>query len=102
MSVQLTGVGVTADLTVDVPRDAAGDLAAGVTTVLRRVDAVETVEAVDVTGLTPRLNDLRAEVTAELRLAVEADDPDGDAADAALAEGFGIRVESVAVEQPPP
>lgn len=100
MSVQLNEVGVTADLTVDVPRDAAGSLEAGVTTVLRRVDAVEAVEAVDVTGLTPRLNDLRADVTAELRLAV--DRPDEAAAREALVEGFGVAVERLDAEQPPP
>lgn len=100
MSVQLIEVGVTADLTVNVPRDAAGDLEAGVTTVLRRVEAVDTVEDADVTGLTPRLNDLQAEVTAELLLAVE--QRNEETARAALAEGFGVSVEAVAVEHPPP
>jgi len=100
MSVQLNEVGVTAELTVDVPRDAAGSLEAGVTAVLRRVAAVEAVEAVDVTGLTPRLNDLRADVTAELRLAV--DPPDETTARDALAEGFGVVVERLDAEQPPP
>lgn len=100
MSVQLIEVGVTAGLTINVTRDAAGDLEAGVTTTLRRVEAVETVEDVDVTGLTPRLNDLQAEVTAELRLAVERSDE--ETVRAALDDGFGVTAETVAVEQPPP
>jgi hypothetical protein len=100
MSVQLIEVGATADLTVNVPRDAAGDLEAGVTKVLRRTDAVDTVERVDVTGLTPRLNDLQAEVTAEVRLAVE--ERDRQAARDALADGFGVAVETVTVDDPPP
>lgn len=100
MSIQLNEVGVAADLTVTVPRDAAGTLEAGVATVLRRVDAVDAVEAVDVTGLTPRLNDLQAEVTADLRLAV--DRPEADRAREALEDGFGVAVEHLAVQQPPP
>lgn len=52
---------------VEVPRDAAGDLHAGVRTKLARIDGVEVVD-VDVVGLEPRLNDLTAEVEATLRL----------------------------------
>lgn len=100
MSVQLRSVGATADLTVDVPRDAAGNLEAGVTTVLRRADAVETVDAVDITDLTPRLNDLRADVTVEVTLAVER--AEETAVRAALADAFGVTVEGAAVERPPP
>lgn len=100
MSIQLMEVGVTAGLTVNVPRDAAGDLEAGVTKVLARVETIERVEAVDVTGLTPRLNDLQAEVTAEVTLALERDDP--EAVREALADGFGVTVEELTVEQPPP
>ena len=100
MSVQLREVGAAADLTVDVPRDAAGNLKAGVTTVLRRADAVETVDDVDVTDLTPRLNDLRATVTAEVTVAVER--AEETAVRAALGDAFGVTVEGVAVERPPP
>jgi hypothetical protein len=100
MSIQLMEVGATADLTVNVPRDAAGDLEAGVTKVLARVEQIDTVEAVDVTGLTPRLNDLQAEVTVEVTLALERDDP--EAVREALADGFGVTVEELTVEQPPP
>lgn len=100
MSVQLREVGVTADLTVEVPRDRMGDLTDGVRTALRRIDCVRGVEAVEVTGLTPRLNDLQAEVDAELTVAVER--PDEAAAADALEDGFGVAVETLAVERPPP
>lgn len=95
MSVQLREVGVTADLTVDVPRDAGGDLPAGVRTVLARVEAVEAVEAVDVTGLTPRLNDVRTDVTAELRVTAE---PEAASVREALDDGFGVQAEAVDVD----
>lgn len=100
MAVQIQEVGVRADLTVEVPRDAAGDLEAGVRRVLARTDAVDGIEAVEVTGLTPRLNDLRAEVTAEVALAL--DRPDPGAARQALDDGFGVTTEAVALEEPPP
>jgi hypothetical protein len=100
MHIQLTEVGVTAGLTVNVPRDAAGNLEAGVTKVLRRVDELDAIEDLDVTGLTPRLNDLQAEVTAELTLAL--DRTEDEAARAALDEAFGVTVERLAAEQPPP
>ena len=80
-----------ADLTMHVPRDAAGDLACGAQSVLAGVEAVEEVESVDVTNLTPRLNDL--EIGATVTVAVEvADTPDApiDAASAELADGFGV------------
>lgn len=96
MSVQLREVGVAADLTVQVPRDAAGDLAAGVRTMLARVEAVRGVDELAVTGLTPRLNDLQAEVEARLTLALER--PDAEAAEARLADGFGVTVASVVID----
>lgn len=99
MAVQHQEVGVRADLTVQVPRDAAGDLQAGVRTVLARVDAVEAIEAVAVTGLTPRLNDLEVDVTARLTLALAR--PDAEAARESLDAGFGVRAGAVDVEQPP-
>lgn len=51
---------------LEVPRDAAGDLQAGVRSKLDRADGVEVVD-VDVLGLEPRLNDLTVEVEAILR-----------------------------------
>ncbi len=91
-------VGVTADLTIDVPRNDQGDLVAGARAALARVDAVDAVDDVEVTGLTPRLNDLRAEVEADLTLALER----ADDAREALADGFGVDVETVRVHENPP
>lgn len=91
-------VGVAADLRVLVPRDAAGDLPAGVATVVGRVDAVDDVAGVDVVGLTPRLNDLRVEARVEATVAV--DPPDEETVGAALAEGFGVEVVDLSVERP--
>jgi len=91
-------VRLVADLTMHVPRDAAGDLECGARTVLDRVDAVAGVEAVDVTDLRPRLNDLQIDAT--VTVAVDAaGDADGETAGrAALADGFGIdAVEGVRV-----
>lgn len=97
MSVQHSRVGVTADLTVLVPRDANGGLEDGVEAVLERVDGVA-VGAVDVTGLTPRLNDLAVEATAELTVDVEDDPLDpGEHAREALDGGFGVTVEALTV-----
>lgn len=72
MSVQLHE-SAHADLTVSVSRDAAGDLADGVSDRLAGADGVEAVEAVELHGLTPGLNDLTVEVEAELRVARDAD-----------------------------
>lgn len=55
-------------LRLAVPRDAAGDLRAGVRTKLAGCDGVDVLD-VDVVGLQPRLNDLTVEVDASLRLA---------------------------------
>lgn len=66
---------------LEVPRDAAGDLHAGVRNKLARIDGVDVV-AVDVVGLEPRLNDLTVEVEAALRL--EGVEPD------ALTDAVGV------------
>jgi len=92
-------VRLVADLTMHVPRDAAGDLECGAASVLDGVDAVTAVEGVDVTALRPRLNDLEIDATATVAVDAPADG-DGDAAGrAALADGFGIHaVERVRVD----
>lgn len=59
-------------LRLAVPRDAAGDLHAGVRDKLAGRDGVG-VERVDVVALRPRLNDLTVEVHASLRLAPDAE-----------------------------
>ena len=58
-------------LRLEVPRDAAGDLHAGVRSRLARHDDIEVLD-VDVVGLQPRLNDLMVEVEASVRLAPDA------------------------------
>ncbi|MFB6269500.1 MAG: hypothetical protein ABEH83_06125 [Halobacterium sp.] len=87
-----------ADLTMHVPRDAAGDLECGAESVLAGVDAVERVDSVEVTGLTPRLNDLEIEatVTVAVDVAGAADVAPVDAASDALADGFGVAAVDVA------
>ncbi|MFB6073152.1 MAG: hypothetical protein ABEJ88_09310 [Halobacterium sp.] len=88
-----------ADLTMQVPRNATGDLDAGAETVVSRIDAVGAVEAVDVTDLRPRLNDLLVDATVTATVDVE-DAPDVEgAAHAALADGFGVEaVEDLRVD----
>lgn len=60
---------------LEVPRDAAGDLQAGVRGKLDRVAGVEVV-AVDVTGLRPRLNDLTVDADVEVAFAADVDATD--------------------------
>lgn len=97
MSVQQEAVGVTADLTVLVNRDAQGTLEEGARDAVTSVEAVTAVEHLAVTGLCPRLNDLAVEVTADLAVAVDPTDRVADAVREALADGFGVTVEAVAV-----
>lgn len=72
-------VGAVADLRVAVPRDAAGDLVDGVETVVGRVESVAAVTGVDVTGVTPRLNDLAVEARVEVSVDVADVEVDGGA-----------------------
>jgi len=65
---------VCASVLVAVTRDATGDLHEGATARLAAVDGVAAVEALDVTGVRPTLNDLRVEAEAVLAL----DPPDAD------------------------
>ncbi|WP_152529843.1 hypothetical protein [Candidatus Halobonum tyrrellensis] len=89
-------------MTVAVSRSAPGDLAAGVETKLRRIDAVRGVESVDLRGIRPGLNDLTVDV--EATLAVDADgDADATALEAAFDDAFGVSDVSVAaVRSVPP
>jgi hypothetical protein len=75
-------------MTVHVARDAPGDLLAGVRARLDAVDCVASVEALDVRGVEPSLNDLRVAVRADLRLRGEGGDPASDVA--RLEAGFGV------------
>ncbi len=89
---QYRRVGVTADLTIAVTRPTEGTLLDGARATVERGDGV-TVEALDVTGMTPRLNDVTVTATVEATVAVEeATEP---AVRETLADGFGVSVESV-------
>jgi hypothetical protein len=70
-----------------VARGAAGDLAGGARARLEAVDAVAAVETVEVTGFRPTANDVRVDLTAEVRVRAA---PDPDAVAEALEDGFAI------------
>lgn len=86
---------VTAEVTLWVPRGAAGDLEAGARDVLAKVDAVESIDEMDVTGFRPTANDIRVDL--RTRLSVTA--PRSAVADA-LEDGFGVLDATVADEDP--
>lgn len=87
---QPRSVQVRATLEVLVTRNARGDLTDGVHDRLRKVAVVDTVEHVEISGLTPGLNDLRVEATADLRLSPATTDADAATLEALLEEGFGV------------
>jgi hypothetical protein len=93
-------VGVAADLTILVSRNADGDLHSGAVAVLRRVDGVADVRNLRVTCIRPRLNDLAVEAEADLAFDREAigDDPEASAHDA-LADGFGVTVGTLSIDR---
>ena len=92
-------VRLVADLTMHVPRDTAGDLEYGAASVVEGVDLVTSVEAVDVTDLRPRLNDLQIDATVTVTVETPADEDSEAAARGALADGFGVdAVERVRVD----
>ena len=92
---QLRTIGVTADLTIRVPRDRDEDLEDGARRLLRRVDAVSEVQEIELQGVQPRLNDLAIEVRAELRFEVEPPDDEDATVERELDDGFGLTVETV-------
>lgn len=93
-------VQVVAELRLRVPRSAPGDLHEGTGGVVAAVDGVVAVEAVEISSITPNLNDLfvDATVTATVRL----DGTDGarsEAVRSVLRDGFGVaRVDVLAIE----
>lgn len=92
MPVHPTVVPVTTDLAVTVSIGASGTLADGVADRLDRIDGVTAVDTVSITGLSPRMNDTVADVTAEL--AVDIEDARGDpvvGATEVLEDGVGVR-----------
>jgi len=93
-------VRVVAELTLNVTRNANGTLADGAASLVARIDDVEHVDGVDVTGLTPRLNDLQ--VTATVTCTLQCTEPDVQAtAEERLADGFGVAaVDDLRTETP--
>ena len=75
------------------PRGAAGDLEAGARDVLAKVDAVESIDEMDVTGFRPTANDIRVDLSTRLRVTA----PRSAVADA-LEDGFAILDVTVADE----
>jgi hypothetical protein len=88
-------IDATADLEIQVPRGDDGTLQDGIADVLGRNTAVARTEVVDISSVTPTLNDLR--VDAEVRLSVRLDDAVEDERAAvrdAVADQFGVRTVS--------
>ena len=80
-----------AALQVQVPRDAGGTLEDGVAAMVGRIDEIEAVDAVDLQGMVPRLNDVAVDATVEGRIRVDPGDEDPrTAVMAVLAAGFGV------------
>lgn len=99
MAEQFRDRGVTADLAVRVPRDTAGDLESGVRSVLGRVEAVESVDSVTVTGIEPGLNDIRTNV--RVRITVAPDRPGSGDLREALEGTVGVAVRGTATDRTP-
>jgi hypothetical protein len=85
-------------MTVLVTRDATGDLREGVRSRLGRIEGVEAVGDLDVSGVRPGLNDLQVDVATELRVRPRppGEEVDPDAVAAQLADGFGVKTVAVA------
>lgn len=87
---------VEIDCTVSVPRNAAGDLEAGVCNRLEGVDGVTGVESVELEGVRPGLNDLTASVRVELRV------HSAENLAARLEDRFGVQEAQVLRRKGPP
>jgi len=88
-------IDATADLEVQVPRGGDGTLQDGIVTVLDRSAAVDRTEVLDVSGVTPTLNDLRVDASVRLRVRVEETvEDERDAVREAVADQFGVRAVS--------
>lgn len=82
--------------TVSVPRNAAGDLEAGVRNRLEGADGVTAVEDVELENIRPGLNDLTVGVTVQLRV-------DGvDDLASRLEDRFGVQEARVVKRKGPP
>lgn len=84
-------IDATADLEVQVPRGDDGSLQDGIVTVLGRSAAVDRTEVVDISGVTPTLNDLRVDASVRLRVHLdEAVEDERAAVREAVADQFGV------------
>lgn len=90
MSERQPGVDATADLTVRVPIDREGDLKAGVTRRLARVDDVAAIDIVDLTEVAPQPNAIHTDATVRLTLRLAT--PVRERAVTALEAEFGVDV----------
>lgn len=85
-------IDATADLEVHVPRGGEGSLQDGIVTVLGRSASVTPTEVVDISGVTPTLNDLRVDASVHLRVHLDESVEDERAAVRdAVADQFGVR-----------
>jgi hypothetical protein len=88
-------IDATAELELDVPRGGDGTLQDGIATVLDRSAAVGRTEVVDISGVTPTLNDLRVDASVRLQVHVDGTvDDERDAVREAVADQFGVRTVS--------
>lgn len=76
------------DITLWVPRGAAGDLTAGAMDVLTSVTAIVAIEEIDVVGCRPTATDIRVDLVVDVELRTAATDT--GTVEAALCDGFGI------------
>lgn len=93
-------VDVTAELHVRIPRDGTADLEGGIEEVLDRTEVVESIDSLDVTGITPGLNDIKTDAIARLTLAVAR--PEAAAVREKLEEELAIEAEIVGLDRPHP
>lgn len=79
-------VAASVDITLWVPRGAAGDLTAGAMAVLVDATPIASVDGIDVVGCRPTATDIRVDLTAELGVYT----PEPAALEAVLCDCFGI------------
>lgn len=91
-------VTASTEITLWVPRGAAGDLTAGAMDVLVDAAPIASVEQLDVVGFRPTATDIRVDLVADV--CVHTADVDATAVETALVDGFGIITADVtAIEQ---
>lgn len=81
-------VTTSTDITLWVPRGAAGDLTAGAMDVLTSATPIIAVEEINVVGCRPTATDIRVDLVVDVQVRTAA--TDAEAVEAALCDGFGI------------